>query len=110
MALVEGCKHELELLIPAQAVETETTKVTDQFRQKAHLKGFRAGKAPLSLIRSSYRAEIRQKVLETLVPRFFDEKIAEEHLKIVGQPNIKDVHFHDEIGRASCRERVSKQV
>lgn len=95
MALVEGCKHELELLIPAQAVEEETTKVTDQFRQKAHLKGFRAGKAPLSLIRSSYRAEIRQKVLETLVPRFFDAKIAEEQLKIVGQPNIKDVHFHD---------------
>jgi trigger factor len=95
LALVEGCKHELELLIPAQAVEAETTKVTDQFRQKAHLKGFRAGKAPLSLIRSSYRAEIRQKVLETLVPRFFDAKVAEENLKIVGQPNIKDVHFHD---------------
>jgi trigger factor len=95
LALVEGCKHELELLIPAQAVEAETTKVTDQFRQKAHLKGFRAGKAPLSLIRSSYRSEIRQKVLENLVPRFFDAKVAEEKLRIVGQPNIKDVHFHD---------------
>ena len=95
MALVEGCKHELEFHVPAQAVAEETVKVTEQFQKKAHLKGFRAGKAPLSLIRSSYRSEIRQKVLETLVPRFFDEKVGEEHLKVVGQPNIKDVHFHD---------------
>ncbi len=95
MALVEGCKHELEFLIPAQAVEEETNKVTEQFRQKAHLKGFRAGKAPLSLIRSSYRGDIRQKVLETLLPRFFDAKVQEDGLKVVGQPNIKDVHFHD---------------
>ncbi|HXJ39946.1 MAG TPA: trigger factor [Bryobacteraceae bacterium] len=95
MALVEGCKHELEVSIPAQAVAEETVKITEQFRQKAHLKGFRAGKAPLSLIRSSYGAEIRQKVLETLVPRFFDAKVKEEQLHVVGQPNIKDVHFHD---------------
>ncbi len=95
MALVEGCKHELEILIPAQAVEEETTKVTEQYQKKAQLKGFRAGKAPLSLIRSSYRGDIRQKVLETLLPRYFDAKVHEDGLKVVGQPNIKDVHFHD---------------
>jgi trigger factor len=95
LALVEGCKHELEISIPAQAVADETVKITEQFRQRAHLKGFRAGKAPLSLIRSSYGGEIRQKVLETLVPRFFDAKVKEENLHVVGQPNIKDVHFHD---------------
>jgi trigger factor len=95
LALVEGCKHELELLIPAQAVEEETTKVTEQYQKKAQLKGFRAGKAPLSLIRSSYRGDIRQKVLETLLPRFFDAKVQEDGLRVVGQPNIKDVHFHD---------------
>ncbi len=95
MALVEGCKHELEVSIPGEAVEQESTRVTEQFRQKAQLKGFRAGKAPVSLIRKSFSGDIRQKVLENLIPKFLDAKIAEEHLRVVGTPNVTDVHFHE---------------
>jgi trigger factor len=95
LALVEGCKHELEISIPAEAVERETGIVTQKFRDRAQLKGFRAGKAPLSLVRKNFQSDIRQQVMENLVPRFFDAKIAEEHLQLVGTPNISDVHFHE---------------
>ncbi len=64
MALVEGCRHELEISIPFADVEQETAKVAEQFRERVHLKGFRAGKAPMSLIRRNYEGDIRQKVLE----------------------------------------------
>jgi len=92
---VEGCKHELEISVPAQDVERETGKVTEQFQSKAHLKGFRPGKAPLSLVRKSFSSDIRQKVLENLVPRFFEAKVKDENLRMVGSPSISDVHFHD---------------
>jgi trigger factor len=95
LALVEGCKHELEISIPAGDVEQESNKVSEQFREKAHLKGFRAGKAPLSLVRRNFGGDIRQKVLENLVPRFLDARVQEENLRMVGSPNIVDVHFHD---------------
>jgi trigger factor len=95
LALVEGCKHELEILIPAEAVEQETGKVTEHFRQKARLKGFRAGKAPMSLVRKNFSGDIRQQVMEALVPRFFDARVKEEHLRLVGTPSISDVHFHE---------------
>jgi trigger factor len=95
LALVEGCKHELEISIPGEAVEQENKKVTEQFRTKAQLKGFRAGKAPLSLIRQSFSSDIRQKVLENLIPKFLDAKLKEEDLHVVGTPNVSDVHFHD---------------
>ncbi len=95
MALVEGCKHELEILIPAEAVETETSKVTKTFQDKAKLPGFRPGKAPASLIRRNFAGDIRQQVLEHLVPRFFDARAKEENLRVVGTPSISDVHFHD---------------
>lgn len=95
MALVEGCKHELEISIPAGDVALETGKVSEGFREKAHLKGFRAGKAPLSLVRRSFESEIRQKVLENLIPRFLDARVKEENLRMVGSPNIVDVHFHE---------------
>ncbi len=92
---MEGCKHELEISIPAGDVALETGKVSEGFREKAHLKGFRAGKAPLSLVRRSFESEIRQKVLENLIPRFLDARVKEENLRMVGSPNIVDVHFHE---------------
>jgi trigger factor len=95
LALVEGCKHELEISIPAEAVEAETTKVTKTFQDKAKLPGFRPGKAPASLIRRNFAGDIRQQVLEHLVPKFFDAKAKDEHLRVVGTPSISDVHFHD---------------
>lgn len=95
MSLVEGCKHELEISIPADAVEAETTKVTKTIQDKAKLPGFRPGKAPASLIRRNFAGDIRQQVLEHLVPKFFDAKAKDENLRVVGTPSISDVHFHE---------------
>jgi trigger factor len=92
---VEGCTHELEVSIPADAVEAETDKVAKTFQDRARLPGFRPGKAPASLIRKSFAGDIRQKVLENLVPRFFNSRAEEENLRVVGTPSISDVHFHE---------------
>jgi len=95
LALVSGCKHELEITIPADAVEAETAKVTKSFMDRVRLPGFRPGKAPASLVRRNFSEDIRQKVLEQLVPRFFDARAKEENLRVVGTPSVKEVHFHD---------------
>lgn len=95
MALVEGCKHELEISIPVQDVEKETAKVAEEIRGRVHLKGFRPGKAPMSLIRKNYDSDIRQKVLENLVPKAVDARIAAEQLRAVSRPDVTDLHFHD---------------
>ena len=95
MALVEGCRHELEISIPVEDVEKETAKVAEQYREKVHLKGFRAGKAPMSLIRKNYDSDIRQKVLENLVPKAVDARVAAEQLRAVSRPSVTDLHFHD---------------
>jgi trigger factor len=92
---VEGCKHELEISIPVEAITEETGKATEKVRQKVHLKGFRAGKAPSSMVSKLYSGQIRQEVLEALVPKYFDKRIQDEQLKVVGSPNFKDVHFHE---------------
>jgi len=95
MALIEGCKHSLELSIPAAAIQAETERVTLEYQKKAHLQGFRPGKAPLSIVRQNFGSRIQQDVLEKLEPAAIDAKIKEEHLAVVGQPEVKDFHFHD---------------
>ena len=95
MALIEGCKHALDITVPAAEVKAETARVMETIRKKARLPGFRPGKAPESLIRSRFAQEIRQEVTEKLVPKYFRKQAEEENLNIVGESSIIDVHFHE---------------
>jgi trigger factor len=94
LALVEGCKHSLEISIPVEVVETETSRVVDDIQKRAKLQGFRPGKAPVSLIRKQFAGDIRQKVLENLIPVHLQKQLDLENLSVVGTPDISDVHFH----------------
>jgi len=95
LALVEGCKHSLELSVPVVDVESETERAVETVRQRAKLPGFRPGKVPSSLIRKQFAGDIRQKVLEALIPKFLQKQFEAENLSVVGTPDISDVHFHD---------------
>jgi len=92
--LVEGCKHEIEITVPLDEIDRETDRVVATIQQKAKLPGFRPGKAPASLIRTRFAQQVREDVLENLLPKHFKQKVEEEHLEVVGRPNVKDVHFH----------------
>ena len=95
MALVEGCKHSLEISVPVEVVESETSRVVDDIQKRAKLQGFRPGKAPANLIRKQFAGDIRQKVLENLIPVHLQKLLDAENLSVVGTPDISDVHFHD---------------
>jgi trigger factor len=95
MPLVEGCKHEIEIIVPVDEVERETQQVVSGVQKKARIPGFRPGKAPVTLIRSKFRSEIRHDVIEHLLPKAFRKKADEEHWKVVGTPNVTEVHFDD---------------
>lgn len=95
MALVEGCKHSLELSVPAAEVESETNRAVEDVRKRAKLPGFRPGKVPPSLIRKQFSGDIRQKVLEALIPRFLHQQFEAENLNVVGTPDITDIHMHE---------------
>ena len=94
MALVEGCKHSLEISVPAEEVEAETGRVVGSFQKRAKLPGFRPGKAPPGLIRKQFEGDIRQQVLENLVPKYLNQQLDKEDLKVVGTPDIREVHLH----------------
>ena len=94
MALIEGCKHSLEITVPLDEVERETERVVAEIQKKVRIPGFRPGKAPAALVKTKFAGDIRQDVLESLVPRFFKAEADKEHLEVVGRPDLSDVHFH----------------
>jgi trigger factor len=93
LALAEGCKQTLEITVPAEEVEAETGRAVAKVQQRARLPGFRPGKAPPSIIRQHFAGDIRKQVLESLIPKYLQNRFEAEDLKVVGQPDITDVHL-----------------
>jgi trigger factor len=94
MALLEGCKHEIDLVIPVEEIDKETALVVEDIRKKAALPGFRPGKVPASLIRTKFANEVRQDVLERIIPKAFRKYADAEKLQVVGTPSVVDMHYH----------------
>lgn len=93
MALIEGCRHELEVTVGVLEIAEATEKVLTRIQAKASLPGFRPGKAPLSVIRGRFQNEIQQDVLEEVIPKALNARFAEERLQVVGQPSVVDLKF-----------------
>ena len=94
MALVEGCKHALEITVPVAEIDQETERVVADIQKKVRLPGFRPGHAPINIVKTRFAGDIRQDVLEKIVPRAFRAAVEKDHLQVVGSPDISDVHFH----------------
>ncbi len=93
MALIEGCRHELELTVSLDEIAKATEAVVAKIQKKALLKGFRPGKAPLSVIRSQFQNEIRQDVIEEVIPQALNARFTADKVSVVGQPSISELNF-----------------
>jgi len=92
----ETCRKELLIEIPVDVVQRESDTVAAQFARSARLPGFRPGHAPPSLIRQRYREEIRNEVVQSLLPKFFKDAVEGQKLSVVGQPHFDDLKFEDD--------------
>jgi trigger factor len=75
-------------------VDKETDRVVTSLAQRVRIPGFRPGKVPAHLVRARFASDVREEVLKSLVPRFFQKRVEEEDLRIVGTPDISEIHFH----------------
>jgi len=91
---VEGCKHELEITVPVEDIQRETERVIADLQKKVRLPGFRPGKAPANIIRTRFAGQVRQDVIDNLVPKALTKKFEEDHLNVVSRPSITDLQFN----------------
>ena len=81
--------------IPADVVEREAESVTKQYARVARIPGFRPGHAPVSLVRRRYNDEIKSEIVQSLVPKFFRDKVKDQKWSVVGQPSFEDLKFEE---------------
>jgi trigger factor len=89
------CTREVEIEIPADEVTRNFQAVTKRYRKMARIPGFRSGKVPESLIRSRFAEQIRQDVMEAVLPGHFRTAIAERQLKPISQPQVTNIELEE---------------
>lgn len=90
---ISGCKKEIHIEISAEDVNREWEKVVAQYSAKAKIKGFRPGKAPKDMVQRMYYPDIRETVINNLVPSALNRELTEKKIDPIGQPVISDLHF-----------------
>lgn len=92
----ETCKKELVIEIPVDVVRKEAESVTAQYARLARIPGFRPGHAPHTLVWRHFRSDIRNEVVQALLPKFFDTAIKDNKWSVAGRPQFENLKFEDD--------------
>ncbi len=90
-----GTKREIQVEIPAEEVARETITIIEKYQKLARIPGFRRGHVPASVIRQRFKEDLKSDVVEALVPRYFRREADRLGLRPVSQPQVSDLHVHD---------------
>ncbi len=83
----------LEIEVPAEEVEKAFEAVTRAYTRRAAIPGFRKGKAPESVIAKRFGDEIKNDVLEAVLPDAVASAIEEKKLAVLGRPHVEDLQW-----------------
>ena len=89
------CQREIAVEIPADVVKAETDTLVNRYQKLARIPGFRKGKVPASIIRQRFAEDLKNDVVEALVPRYFREEAKKQNLAPVSQPRVTDLHVQE---------------
>lgn len=92
---VNGCTKKLKFNFEDVDLKTQIESALKEKQKSANLKGFRKGKAPLSMIQQAYGPEVENDALYRFVSEQFYKAIQEEKIRPVGYPNFDKTNFEE---------------
>ncbi len=90
---ISRTKEGAEITAPHEDIKPHIDKKYEEVRAGAEIKGFRKGKAPLSLIKKMYGDSIESEAINELVNQLYQRAVTDHNLKPVGNPVLKDVDY-----------------
>lgn len=83
-----GLKREIAFQVPAEAVASAVDAACDDIARGLKLPGFRAGKIPRQVIKSRYRGQVNNDVIQRLVPDYWRQALSQAAVEPVSQPEF----------------------
>jgi len=86
-----GLERRLEVAVPATEVTTEVEQRLKNISRTARLKGFRPGKAPITVVRKQFGEQVHAEVVSDLMRSSFAQALSQERLTPAGGPRIEPI-------------------
>jgi trigger factor len=95
VADITQSKKDLTIEVPADEVQLEFDKTCESFMRNLKLPGFRPGRAPRGVIKQRFTKEIKQEVINQLIPHALQHAIKDKNLYIVSEPKINEISINE---------------
>ncbi len=82
-------ERRMQVQVPAERVSEEIASRLKHLSRTARLKGFRPGKAPLTVIRRQFGRQVHREVIGELMQSSFAEAVSQKQLAPAGSPRIE---------------------
>ena len=89
---VSPTQKEIKIEVDIEAIKDVYAKVSQKYAKGANIPGFRKGFAPLDIVRLRYKEEIKNDVLQQVLPPQVAEAIQEHSLQPLTEPHL---HIED---------------
>jgi trigger factor len=85
---ISPTQREIHVEIDATSLKAAYDKVSEKYARAASVPGFRKGYAPLDVVRLRYKEEIKNDVLQQVIPSKVTEAIEEHKLQPLAEPHL----------------------
>lgn len=85
---ISPTRRELHVEVDAASIKDAYGKISNRYAKGANIPGFRKGFAPLDVVRMRYKEEIKQEVLQLLLPDMVASAIREHGLQPLAEPEL----------------------
>jgi trigger factor len=82
-------ERRMQVQVPAERVSKEIATRLKELSRTARLKGFRPGKAPITIIRQQFGQQVHREVIGELMQSSFAEAVTQNQLSPAGSPRIE---------------------
>jgi trigger factor len=101
---VNDCTKKIVFNFETLDLTKEIGQALKEKQKNANLKGFRKGKAPLSMVQKFYGPQVESDALNRFVQNQLFEAINKEDIRVVGYPNFENMKY--EAGKSVSFEAV----
>jgi trigger factor len=89
--MYKACRQEITVEIPEDVVSEEQESLVKQYAKEARVPGFRKGKVPAGVVKSRFSEQIREQLLENLVPQYYRVAVMSGGYQPVSTPHITNL-------------------
>ncbi len=105
---ISPTQKEIQLQIDTETIKAAYGKVSQKYAKRASVPGFRKGYAPLDIVRLRFKDDIKNEVLQEILPNAVTEALQEHDLHPLAEPRLH-IEDHENL-KVSGTVPISLQV